>query len=496
MEAQAKVSDGAAIPAKLRRLYETIDTCLLEFGSLAPRQQAIMTLAKELNVDKAQLKELVDRARASHPQINAVARVHKLIENAKASGQKPDLSMFRRLQPAAKSAGKDDLWLGEQLGYIPQFLEKAALEKKEGKKKSKVLPISLGVLVVIVAIGGLVWQQTYGDLLAEQNAQIELDNGAWAEAESAANVAAYEGYLRNHPGGLHVDAAKQRITELDKQAWHKASLENTRDAYENYIAQFSVHGDEALQLMDGRLPGDIFRDCVGCPEMVVVKAGQFEMGSTQGDDDELPVHKVDILQPFAVGIFEVSFSEWDLCALKKGCDPDIYDSEFGRGNRPVINVSWDEAQTYISWLSKESGVNYRLPSEAEWEYANRAGSTDEYWWGARFAMDRAVCTGCESSWVTESTADVGKYKGNPFGLIDTAGNVSEWVADCRHNNYEGAPADGSAWLAESAGDCTQAVIRGGSWLSGAAEVRSADRVFANKDYSDNTIGFRVARVIN
>lgn len=482
------------VPARLRRLYDAIDSSLLEFGSLEPRQKAISTLAKELHVDKAQMKELVNHARASHPQINAVARVHKLIENAKASGKKPDLSMFRRLQPAAKSAGKDDMWLGAQLGYIPQFIEDAERQKEKANQKSKVLPITVITILVLAALGGGVWKVTYGDLLAEQKKQIAVDEAAWEEAQELASAVGYNSYLRNHPGGVYAELAKQNLSNLDVQAWDEANSINTRKAYEKYLSEFSSRGDEALALMDQLLPGDNFRDCIGCPEMMVVPAGNFAMGSRNGDDTELPVHTVSIGKPFAVGIFEVTFTEWDLCAAKGDCDSTIYDSGWGRGNRPAVNVSWDDVNDYVQWLSKESGENYRLLTEAEWEYSARSGSTGQYWWGG-FAGDRAVCEGCESGIYAASTAEVGKYKGNSFGLIDTAGNASEWVADCWHSNYAGAPSNANAWLGESAGDCSQAVIRGGSWLNQPKDLRSASRGSSPKASKHINIGFRVARDI-
>jgi len=483
------------VPARLRRLYDAIDSSLLEFGSLEPRQKAIATLAKELHVDKAQMRELVNHARASHPQINAVARVHKLIENAKASGKKPDLSMFRRLQPAAKSAGKDDMWLGAQLGYIPQFIEEAERQKEKANQKSKVVPIIITTILVLAALGGGVWKITYGDLLAEQKAQIAVDHAAWEEAKELGSSAGYNSYLRNHPGGLHADQAKQELSDLDEKAWQEANLLNTRKAYERYLGEFNNYGDKALELMDQLLPGDNFRDCIGCPEMVAIPAGTFQMGSREGDETELPVHDVSIGKPFAVGIFEVTFAEWDLCAAKGDCDKDIYDSGWGRGNRPAVNVSWDDASAYVQWLSKESGEKYRLLTESEWEYSARSGSRGEYWWGLRFVGERAVCEGCESGIYAESTAEVGKYQGNPFGLIDTAGNVSEWVADCWHSDYSGAPVNGEEWLAESAGDCSQAVVRGGSWLDKPKDLRSSSRDSSPKSSREINIGFRVAREI-
>jgi len=383
---------GSAIPARLRRLYETIDSCLLEFGSLEPRQKAISALARELHVDKAQLKELVNLARANHPQINAVARVHKLIENAKASGEKPDLSMFRRLQPAAKSAGKDDLWLGEQLGYIPQFLQEAALSQKEPREtKSSAAAYIIGLLV-IAAVGGVVWQTTYGGRQAEMEAVRALDDQAWQEASQLDSAEGYNRYLRNYPAGQHVVYANQNLSVLDEAAWEQASQTNTRAAYQTYLDEFDLHGSEARQLMEELLPGDVFNDCLGCPDVVVIPAGSYFMGSEEGNDNETPVHEVKIEKDFAVGVYEVTCGEWDKCALAQVC-VQADDSGWGRGDLPVINVSWDDAQQFVEWLSQESGQHHPLPTEADWEYVARARSAAECCWGNNPALDTAACDG-------------------------------------------------------------------------------------------------------
>lgn len=481
--------DTYVVPARLRRLYETIDSSLMEFGSLEPRQKAIMALAKELHVDKAQMQELVNHARENHPQINAIARVHKLIENAKASGKKPDLSMFRRLQPAAKSAGKDDMWLGAQLGYIPQFIEEAA--NKDKKTKTKVLPILLSVLVVLAVVGGIVWKVTYGDLIKEQNAALALDNQAWKEAQDQDDADAYRSYLRNHPNGEYAVTAKGRLGMMDEEAWRQTQQQGSRAAYEGYLNEFDLHREQAVAMLDTLLHGDQFSDCTGCPEMVSVRAGAFDMGGPEGDFDELPVHEVEISQPIAVSIAEVTFSEWDRCAAEGACKKNVSDSGWGRGKHPVMNVNWHDANDYVSWLSQESGHRYRLLTEAEWEYVARSGSSAAFWWGNKPAIERAVCDGCKA--LNNSTVEVGEYKANAFGLVDTSGNVAEWVADCWHEDYKGAPSDGSAWLEGNGGDCTRAVVRGGSWLSEPLAVRSASRDRAVKTSSDINIGFRVAR---
>jgi formylglycine-generating enzyme required for sulfatase activity len=195
--------------------------------------------------------------------------------------------------------------------------------------------------------------------------------------------------------------------------------------------------------------GQVFRDRMengtDGPEMVVIPAGKFRMGDTQGNGakDEQPVHEVHIRGRIAVSRYEITFDQYDAFAKAAGRDlPD--DEGWGRGRRPVVRVSWDDAVAYARWLSQQTGKHYRLPSEAEWEYAARAGTETTYWWGNEIKQGLANCIGCGSRWDNQQTAPVGSFKPNPFGLYDTAGNVSEWVQDCWHDSYQGAPSDGSA----------------------------------------------------
>src|SRR5437868_4027030 len=180
----------------------------------------------------------------------------------------------------------------------------------------------------------------------------------------------------------------------------------------------------------------------GCAEMVVVPAGEFALGSPATEkgrrENEGPQHKVKIAKPFAVSKFPVTFADWDACVSVGGC-PQIGDNGYGRGTRPVINVNWNEAQQYVSWLSKMTGRPYRLLTESEWEYAARAGTQTAYFWGEEIGKDNANCNGCGSQWDNRGTSPVGSVKPNAFGLYDMAGNVWQWVQDCYQNNYNGAP---------------------------------------------------------
>ncbi len=245
-------------------------------------------------------------------------------------------------------------------------------------------------------------------------------------------------------------------------------------------------------------PKGTFKECADCPEMVVVPAGSFTMGSPKSEpgrsSDEGPQHKVTIARQFAVGRFEVTFDEWDACAADGGCDGyEPSDEGWGRGRRPVINVSWDDANAYVAWLAKKTGKPYRLLSGSEYEYATRAGTRTAYPWGNAVGKNNANCHACGSQWDARQTAPVGSFPANKFGLYDMVGNVREWTEDCYHDTYSGAPADGSAWI--KGANCYERVVRGGSWLIAPAFLRSASRYWFNADYRLDYLGFRVARAL-
>ncbi|MDE0609528.1 MAG: SUMF1/EgtB/PvdO family nonheme iron enzyme [Anaerolineaceae bacterium] len=228
-------------------------------------------------------------------------------------------------------------------------------------------------------------------------------------------------------------------------------------------------------------------------DMVSIPAGKFRMGDRKGDDDEKPTRRVTV-PAFKLGKYEVTFAQWDACVEDGGCNGYMpHDEGWGRNDRPVIKVSWDDVQSFIDWLNGKTGGNYRLPSEAEWEYAARAGTTTKYSWGDDIGSNRANCDGCGSRWDDRQTAPVGSFPANAWGLHDMHGNVWEWVQDCWNDSYKGAPKDGSAW---TSGDCSRRVFRGGAWFFDAWYLRSADRDWggrASRDSFYGFIGFRLAQ---
>lgn len=272
------------------------------------------------------------------------------------------------------------------------------------------------------------------------------------------------------------------------------------------------------------LAASTFRDCAECPEMIEIPPGSFTMGSLAEvlNNNETPQHVVTIRKPFAVGIYDVTFEQWDACVADGGCDGYApADQSWGRSNRPVIYVSWQDAQNYVRWLNEKlqslqpvtegaegaegaeaaaapeaakrpTAGPYRLLSEAEWEYAARAGTKTAYHWGDARAHGYANCDGCGSQWDNEQTSPVGSFPPNAFGLYDMAGNVLQWVQDCYHNTYALAPTNGSAW---TTGACDTRVMRGGSWFNSMYYLRSSQRFIVSPHLRANNGGFRVAKTL-
>ncbi len=246
------------------------------------------------------------------------------------------------------------------------------------------------------------------------------------------------------------------------------------------------------------------RDCPDCPEMMVAPAGSFTMGSPEKEPEreryEGPQHTVTFAKPFAVGKFAVTFAEWDACAAAGGCGgyrPD--DHGWGRGARPVIDVSWNDARAYVAWLSRKTGQSYRLLSESEREYVTRAGTVAPFWWGQTITPDQAnydgtanVYEGGQKGEYRQKTVPVKSFQPNPWGLYQVHGNVWEWVEDCWNDNYDGAPADGSAWAGD---DCSRRVLRGGSWGIDPRVLRAAFRSSYFPTFRDAYTGFRIAKTI-
>ncbi|WP_306222463.1 SUMF1/EgtB/PvdO family nonheme iron enzyme [Bosea beijingensis] len=338
----------------------------------------------------------------------------------------------------------------------------------EPPKGLVVTPVARPVAVAQTSRAVIPPPQTPG---ATQDAAYDL--AFWESIRNSRSAAEYRAYLDAYPNGRF------------------ASLARTRE--QEYRASPAVPAPTAVAVATPPaaaqpVAGAPQRDCTGCPELVAIPAGNFQMGSNDLYEFEKPVHPVSV-RGFYLGAREVTFEEWDLCIDQGGCNHRPDDRGLGRGKRPVTDIHWNDANAYLAWLSAKSGKAYRLPTESEWEYAARAGTTTTYPWGQTLVKERANCLGCNDQ-KRGSAVAAGQFPANAFGLYDMAGNAAEWVADCWSENYRSAPRDGSAY---TVGGCRERVLRGGSFNNDPRYLRSAARFKYEADVRFYTNGFRVAR---
>ncbi|MGO9484055.1 MAG: SUMF1/EgtB/PvdO family nonheme iron enzyme [Rhodomicrobium sp.] len=364
---------------------------------------------------------------------------------------------------------------------------------------------------------------------------IALAAEEWGRLKDTADLTKLRRFVQHFASTYYAELAEERIAELEEAARAKAAAEAAARAKAQAEAEARAKeearraelkgkiggiGDrdtllsllqEAPEAVAARLqalgflrvpsqkegkphtlwlkPGESFRDLDTAPEMVIVPAGEFWMGSKDGEgsDSERPRHKVTIPRPFAVGRYAVTFDEWDAARAAGGVSHNPSDQGWGRGRRPVINVNWDDAQAYIKWLSSKTAQPYRLLSEAEWEYCCRAGTETPYSFGGKESdLDRYAWYSANSG---SKTHPVGEKLPNEWGLHDMHGNVWEWCEDCWNGNYHNAPGDGSAWTTPGG---TYRVLRGGSWGNYPQVLRAAYRVSIYPDSRNYVYGFRVA----
>ena len=326
-------------------------------------------------------------------------------------------------------------------------------------------------------------------------AQDPVEAAYWAEVSRSDDADSYAAYLGAYPNGLHVADANEYLERYkqakvareklkEDQAWQKAQSGESHASYSAYLLSYPNGRYVKLAELSLKKLGRAARDCSDCPEMVQIPAGSFEMGSNDGDADEKPVHRVSV-NAFAMSKTEITNRQFR--QFRPGHNSGDYEGNSLNGDdQPVDRVSWDDAQAYVRWLAGKTGQTYRLPTEAEWEYAARAGTNSKWIWGndenggCQYAnISDQTLKSRKSTWTTANckdgyfvTAPVARFRANAFGLNDMTGNVQEWVEDCYHNSYTGAPTDGSAWTGDS---CKERVDRGGSWADGPSYARVSKR---------------------
>jgi formylglycine-generating enzyme required for sulfatase activity len=361
--------------------------------------------------------------------------------------------------------------------------------------------------------GGADGMQVAGVLPKNSAEQFELT--FWNSIKDSKQVSDYEAYLHAYPKGRFASLARARIDQL--RATGKAGGQGQTAQTQSSAPAPAVPppaatparpapkqpvGKPRTQVAQAEAPAGpesptptgpvaAIKDCPACPVLLALNPVPFTMGSNTSDPSERPAHKVAIKSPFAVGKYEVTVDQWNACVQASVC-PSIPSAATAGGNLPMRDVSWDEAQLFLKWLSGLSGRSYRLPTEAEWEYAARGGTATKHWWGDHMKDGNTSCKGCGQPWNADSPPPVGSFTGNPFGFFDMNGSVWEWVADCWHSSYKGAPGDGSAWNGAS---CQARVIRGGSWREDASYMLSTTRFKYDAGVRQSQNGFRVARTL-
>lgn len=324
----------------------------------------------------------------------------------------------------------------------------------------------------------------------------------WNSIKDSSHAGDYEAYLKAYPKGRFAALAQARLARLRAPAQPPAAAQapaaTPAPAPRPQTAQSppaakpkpppARPASPAIAAARARASGEI-RDCQSCPVLVSLPAGTFMMGNNASDPSERPAHQVVIDAPFAIGKYEVTVQEWNACVTANGCARVAQDPGAGPTS-PMRDVSWEDAQQYVKWVGLVSGKPYRLPTEAEWEFAARGGVATPYWWGDKMVTGKANCKDCGQPWHADRPLNVGSFPANGFGLHDTSGSVWEWVADCWHNNFKGAPNDGAAWEEPA---CRVRVIRGGSWREGAAYMVASTRFKYDAGVRQSQNGFRVAR---
>ena len=328
-------------------------------------------------------------------------------------------------------------------------------------------------LVLALSATGPGWiGGTHAGVLPKDSAE-QYELTFWDSIKTSQHVDDYQAYLQAYPKGRFAGLARTRIERM--RAGRALAPAETPAVSNNEVTRTQA-------------PVEI-RDCALCPPLIALSAGGFTMGSNNDDPSERPAFQVSIVNGFAIGRYEITVSQWNACVAASGC-PKIVEIVGRPEATPVRDVSWDDAQAYVLWLGRLTGKHYRLPTEAEWEYAARGGSKTRYWWGDRMATGKANCRECGPPWTADAPAKSGSFAANPFGLYDMNGSVWEWVSDCWHASYQRSPSDGRSW---DEPQCRVRVLRGGSWREGGSYMPSSTRFKYDAGVRQSQNGFRVVR---
>ncbi len=331
----------------------------------------------------------------------------------------------------------------------------------------------------------------------------------WEDVRAANRIEIYRAFVDAFPNTIYAKLALGHIEALERSAPAQKAKKRagTRTIGGAAAPGDLAQGGQAPETSDASLAKEPFRDCPECPLMIPVPAGSYLMGSPATEagrqKNEGPQREVRVTRAFAVSVYEVTIAEYVACVEANKCkalvagavsSPSASLNALLDAQRPATNVSWEDAREYSLWLSAHTGWQYQLPSEAEWEYAARAGSSARYSWGDAVDPERVHCADCSGAEKRKYSTVIGQRPSNAFGVHDMLGNVWEWVADCWHKTYSNAEFSHWPWLERNEGDCSRRVLRGGSWANAASQLRSAYRLAGKTSSRGELIGFRVARV--
>jgi formylglycine-generating enzyme required for sulfatase activity len=377
----------------------------------------------------------------------------------------------------------------------------AALLQAMAERSGDLASVLAGVTIAQDASVAQATAYRRGVLPKDSAEQVELT--FWDSVKDSSHASDYEAYLQAYPNGRFAALARARIERLKASAPkaetpkaapapvpekpRQPAVKRPADAPPAAAAPSEPARPTSAPSSLQKAGTDI-RDCPACPVLAVIAPGAFTMGSNSSDPSEKPPRRVTIEAPFAIGRTEVTVEQWNACVDAGAC-PRTSDAARAP-NTPARDVSWDDAQLYVKWLTKVSGKPYRLPTEAEWEYAARGGTASRYAWGDDMRRGSANCKDCGDPWQADGPAPVASFPANAYGLHDMNGSVWEWVEDCWHSTYKNAPADARAWTESF---CPVHVIRGGSWRDGASYMPTTTRFKYDGSVRHSQNGFRVVR---
>ena len=392
-------------------------------------------------------------------------------------------------------------------------------EERPPKPSPRLRQLLAGVALVVVLAAGLTFYQS--------QVSSGADRAAWNLAQQVDTQASYLGYLDQYPDGRWAQMARAQIDEIEETAetaaWRVAKAGDSRASYQIYLdtyadgewaqearSRIAELAEEAISTeieITEELSGTDLKMIAGrferenLPEMVAIPAGSFWMGGPPpegSEDQENPWRRRIELEGFYLSSTEITFGMWDACVRDEGCSHNPSDRGWGRGDRPVMNVSWEDAQEFVAWVNANTDGGYSLPSEAQWEYAARAGTTTAFSTGDQITTEQANFKGSDTyigssvGIYREQTVPVGSFEPNAWGLYDMHGNVWEWTQDCWNTDLSDHPSNGAAL---ESGDCEQRVRRGGSWLSKPEVLRSANRNWNSSSARSSYFGFRLLKTL-